>query len=215
MNHTTRVIHRSRKAWPLIARAAAAIIAIAGLSLLAVGCGGGHSSTTSAASAQGNGSLAVSRCMRSHGVSSFPDPNSNGQIPKAQVASLASSPQFQVAQRACQHLLPNTNPPTDTHAEVQAALSGMVRFAACMRSHGLQHWPDPTVDRHHPGDPRPVFDLHSIVDPNSPGISTDIHECQHVMPQSTAPYMCSALVAERIGGPPGAEACFGGSARVP
>jgi hypothetical protein len=154
--------------------------------------------------------------MRSHGVSSFPDPSSSGDIPKDKIIPLASSPQFQVAQRACQHLLPNTNGPRATHAEVQAALSGMVRFAACMRSHGVQNWPDPYIDRHHPDDPRPVFDLHSSVDPDSPQIRTDIHECQHLMPQSTSPYVCSRAAAARIpGSPPGAEACGGGSARVP
>jgi hypothetical protein len=157
-----------------------------------------------------------SSCMRSHGVSSFPDPDSSGQIPQDKVTPLASSPQFRVAQGACQHLLPNTSAPRDTHAEVQAALRGMVRFAACMRSHGVQNWPDPTVDRHHLDDPRPVFDLHSLVDPSAPQISTDIHECQHLMPQSTSPYVCSRVLAERIpGSPPGAEACGGGSATVP
>jgi hypothetical protein len=30
-----------------------------------------------------------------------------------------------------------------THAEVQLALSGMVRFGACMRSHVVRNWPDP------------------------------------------------------------------------
>jgi hypothetical protein len=154
--------------------------------------------------------------MRSHGVSRFPDPNGSGEIPKEQVIPLAASPQFRVAQRGCQHLLPNTNPPTATHTEVQAALSGMVRFAACMRAHGVQAWPDPYIDRHHPGDPRPVFDLHSAVDPSAPRISTDIHACQYLMPDSTSPYLCSRVLAERIpGSPPGAEACGGGSATVP
>jgi hypothetical protein len=185
--------------------------------MLVGGCGGGGpSSTASAGSAQENGALAFSGCMRSHGVSSYPDPTNSGEIPKDKVVRLAGSPQFQVAQRACEHVLPNTNLPSPTHAEVQAALGGMVRFAACMRSHGVQNWPDPYIDRHHPGDPRPVFDLHSAVDPTAPAISADIRECQHVMPQSTSPYMCSRALAERIpGSPPGAEACGGGSQTVP
>jgi hypothetical protein len=80
----------------------------------------------------------------------------------------------------------------------------------------VQNCPDPTVDRHHPDDPRPGFDLHSIVDPTAPGINTDIHECQHLMPQSTSAYVCSGVLAERIpGNPPGAEACGGGSSEVP
>lgn len=216
MKHSTRV---TRRPWPAslrTPRTAAAMVATAGLALVAAtACGGNSSSDPGAASAHPTGALAFSRCMRSHGVSSFPDPNSTGQIPKEQVIPLASSPQFRVANRACQHLLPSTGPRT-THAEVQAALSGMVRFAACMHSHGVQNWPDPTVDRSHPGDPRPVFDLHSVVDPTAPRISTDIRECQHLMPQSTSPYVCSRVLAERIpGSPPGAEACGGGSDTVP
>ena len=194
-----------------------ATIAATSLALLICGCGGGgSSSTTSAGSAKASAALAFSDCMRSHGVSSFPDPNSSGEIPKNEVVPLASSPQFRVAQTACQHVLPNTNRARSTHAEVQAALDGMVRFAACMHSRGVQQWPDPTIDRHHPNDPRPVFDLHSSVDPTAPQISTDMDECQHLMPQSTSPYICSRVVAERIpGSPPGAEGCGGGSATVP
>ena len=213
MNDRIRVIRRPP---PPTARTAATVIATAGLALLVAACGAHSSSNPPGPSTQQNGALAYATCMRSHGVSSFPDPNGGGEIDKAKVIPLASSPQFPVAQRACRHVLPNTNPPRATRAEVQAALGGMVRVAACMRSHGVQNWPDPYIDRHRPGDPRPVFDLHSIVDPNSPGISTDIHECQHLMPQSTTPYMCSRALAEQIpGSPPGAEACGGGSPRVP
>lgn len=218
MSERTIVTRRPRRKSESRASTAAAIIASGGLALLVCGCAGGGSSsaTTSTASAQASGALAFSRCMRSHGVSAFPDPTSSGEVPKTQVVPLASSPRFKPAQAACRHLLPNTAQPTSTQAEVQAALSGMVRFAACMRSRGVQEWPDPTVDRSHPNDPRPVFDLHSSVDPTAPRISADIHACQHVMPESTSPYLCSRLLAERIpGSPPDAEACGGGSPEVP
>ncbi|HEY2202454.1 MAG TPA: hypothetical protein VGH56_11230 [Solirubrobacteraceae bacterium] len=202
-------------------RGAIATAAIAGLAAAVLAACGSNSPSASSSGQPAQAQLQhdevqFSSCMRSHGVSSFPDPNSSGQIPKDKVTPLASSPEFRVAEGACQHLLPNTSAATDTHAEVQAALSGMVRFAACMRSHGVQRWPDPTVDRSHLDDPRPVFDLHSLVDPSTPRISTDIHECQHLMPQSTSPYVCSRVLAERIpGSPPDAEACDGGSATVP
>jgi hypothetical protein len=197
-------------------RAPLASAVTVGLAMLVCGCGGGRASDTSAASSKGSGALGFALCMRSHGVSGFPDPDSSGTIPKAKVVPLAASPQFRVAQTACQHLLPNTNPPTATHAEVQAALSGMVSFAVCMRAHGVQAWPDPTVDRSHPGDPRPVFDLRSAVNPTAPRIGTDMHACQHLMPDSASPYLCSRVLAERIAGsPPDAEACDGGSPTVP
>lgn len=208
---------RRLRASPPAARTAAAVISMAALALLTGACGGGgHAATTSATSDHERGTLAYARCMRSHGVPNFPDPNSSGSIDKAKVSSLSASPQFRVAEGTCRQLLPNTSTPTATRAEVQAALNGMVRFAACMRSHGVQSWPDPQVDRSDPTDPRPVFDLHNAIDPQSPGVRTDIHECQHLMPQSVTPYMCSRASADRIpGSPPGAEGCVGGSARVP
>jgi len=199
-------------------RTVQSVVAAAAVVLLVCGCGGTTSSstTTSAGSEQATGALAFSRCMRSHGVPGFPDPDSSGNVSKTKVIPLAGSPQFRVASRACGHLVPNSNRPQTTHAEVEAALSGMVRFATCMRSHGVQNWPDPIVDRSRPGDPRPVFDLHSAIDPSAPRITADVSACQHLMPQSTAPYFCSRILAQRIpGSPPDAEACGGGSPAVP
>jgi hypothetical protein len=155
--------------------------------------------------------------MRSHGVQHWPDPSSSGAFDKTQLTPQrlgVSTSLIGSATQACQHLLPNTGQPRTTHAEVEAALSGMVRVAACMRSRGVQGWPDPTVDREHPNDPRPVFVLASL-DPNSPQISADIRACQHFMPQSTSPYICSRVLAQQIGGPSGAYACVGGSPEVP
>ena len=195
------------------------VITTAAVVLLVCGCGGSGSAsttTTSAGSAQVTGALAFSRCMRSHGVSGFPDPDSSGNVPKNKVIPLASSPQFRAASTACQHLVPGAGAPRTTHAEVEAAVSGMVRFAACMRARGVQNWPDPIVDRSRPGDPRPVFDLHSAIDPTAPRITADVSDCQHLMPQSTTPYFCSRILAQRVpGSPPGAEACGGGSEEVP
>jgi hypothetical protein len=84
-------------------------------------------------------------------------------------------------------------------------MSGMRNFAQCMRRQGVPNWPDPYLDVG-----RPTFDIHSI-DYKAPRISAAIHECQHLMPGSTQPRMCSALLAERNSGAPGDEACFEGS----
>jgi hypothetical protein len=63
-------------------------------SLLAAGCGGGspgvasvHSSTTAARAPQ-NQAVAYALCMRSHGVSNFPDPNSAGEFSADQLKSV-------------------------------------------------------------------------------------------------------------------------------
>ena len=47
------------------------------------------------------------RCMRAHGIP-VPDPGPDGRIDPAAAASInQASPQFQQAQQACAHLLPN------------------------------------------------------------------------------------------------------------
>ena len=145
------------------ARTAAAILAAAGLALLAAACSSSPSSTGSSGSPDPGGSspppsaVAFASCMRSHGVPNFPDPSGSGALPKTSPQRLkVSGSQFQTAQRACQHLLPSTvtNGSLEqceaagvcTRAETQLMLNAGLRFAACMRSHGLPKWPDPTSD---------------------------------------------------------------------
>jgi hypothetical protein len=50
-------------------------------------------------------------CMRSHGLSSFPDPNGQGEFPLASIGRLdTQSAFFQGAYQACQELLPKIGP---------------------------------------------------------------------------------------------------------
>ncbi len=56
----------------------------------------------------------------------------------------------------------------------------MANFARCMRRHGVPNWPDPTGYPPHPV--RPTFELQLVgIDPNSPQISTKIHECEPLL----------------------------------
>jgi hypothetical protein len=51
-------------------------------------------------------SLGFARCMRTHGISGFPDPAANGQFPEAQMRGLGKgTPAFDAAQEACRHYL--------------------------------------------------------------------------------------------------------------
>jgi hypothetical protein len=133
--------------------------------------------------------------MRSHGVPNFPDPDSSGNLPKADAHHLGvSSSQLQAAQRACQHLLPNNGGAINADsiqgcmmasdcppALVQRVLNEERNFAQCMRSHGVPNWPDPVID----SQGRPVFAI-SIskdgFDPYSPPIWAKGNECSHLMP---------------------------------
>ncbi|MGH9090166.1 MAG: hypothetical protein ACRDZR_02110 [Acidimicrobiales bacterium] len=77
--------------------------------------------------------------MQSHGIADFPDP-SNGvlSIPANSGGDLNSqSPQFQAAQSACKKFMPGGNL---TLGDQSAAA---LKYAECMRSHGLPDFPDP------------------------------------------------------------------------
>ncbi|HEY2298735.1 MAG TPA: hypothetical protein VGH43_13460 [Jatrophihabitans sp.] len=134
------------------------------------------------------GALAFSQCMRSHGVSQFPDPDSDGTLAKVSPQQLGvSSSQFQAAQQACGYLLRSTT------TQLQQTLSGMRNFARCMRSQGLQDWPDPTTD----SAGQPVFDLHGRINPDSPQADAVSGECSHLL--HPAPGQNGTMLCDGIG----------------
>ena len=116
------------------------VVTVAAVSLLAAGCGGG-SSTTAATTTQ-NGRLAYSRCMRSHGVPNFPDPNSSGEIPKDKIP--VGSPHLPAASSTCQHFAPTGLGPRETAQQTRTRLADALAFARCVRARGFASFPDPT-----------------------------------------------------------------------
>jgi hypothetical protein len=120
--------------------------------------------------------------MRRHGLSNFPDPDSNGRIqvnpsagPGGRRTGLdANSSQFRRAARACQKLLPNGGQPTaEQRAKQQQA---MLKFAQCMRSHGVPKFPDPK-----PGGAL-VLGKNAGVDPSTPQFMAAQQACQKLAP---------------------------------
>jgi hypothetical protein len=82
-------------------------------------------------------------CMRTHGISDFPDPSTEPRQYKN--AFETKSPAFRSALMSCQHLLPgggvqHSQPDVRTQAQKAAILA----FARCLRSHGFPNFPDPT-----------------------------------------------------------------------
>jgi hypothetical protein len=139
---------------------AVVVVGLAGLSLLVSACGGSPASqaaevgptagskpkSSTSATDKYAASLAYSRCMRSHGVSSFPDPKQVGgsiQISGSRSGINPQSPLFVSAQHSCRHLLPGGGRPT--HAGQQQALARMLHISQCMRRHGFSRFPDPTL----------------------------------------------------------------------
>jgi hypothetical protein len=159
-----------------LVRIAAAVTATVLLALLAAACGGSagnhaarRGSTTgpggSARDSDSASMLAFSRCMRSHGVSKFPDPVDGVDLPKLFPKMLGvSSAQFNSAENGCRNLLPPNGvmsgnsrgysdvvercivggvcPPAVTHW----LQSKELKYAQCMRAHRLPSWPDPSTD---------------------------------------------------------------------
>jgi hypothetical protein len=145
-----------RRRRPLILGSA---VAAAVFSLLAAGCGGGggspgvasvaSSTTTATTSGPQNGLGAYAACMRSHGVPTFPDPDSSGGIPKIEVVNARSADpsRFDAADGACRHLLPASGSlaAPETAQQRRTQLADELSFAHCMRSHGLARFPDPSA----------------------------------------------------------------------
>ncbi len=193
MNQSTRDIRRRRWAWQPTARTAAAIIAAGALALPAVALGDSPSSTSPAGSTDARVStlsrstnvrkaLAYSRCMRARGVLKFPDPNSSGAIPKVGLPQLGvSSAVFQAAQRACQHLLPNSG--QSSQAWDRQTLNALWNFARCVRAHGVPNWPDPLAesDPGQPGTPGFRRQLPPGINTDSPVVKNAMHTCQHLL----------------------------------
>ncbi len=128
-------------------RRAGVLAALVVMALLMAACGrststGAGGSSSAGASTLHQEELAVARCMRSHGVPNFPDPPANGDIPNVSPDSLGvSSSVYQSALNACRHLAPDATSPS--RAQLQQMLSKLLQFAKCMRSHGVQNFPDP------------------------------------------------------------------------
>jgi hypothetical protein len=168
-------------------RVAAVITVMAAAALLAAACSASPSSTDPSGSPNAGGAanspsaVSYSQCMRSHGVPSYPDPNSSGQLTKMTPANESqlgvSDSQFNAAQTACQHLWPYHAP---SQAQQRQQLADDLKFAQCMRSHGLPNFPDPTNSG---GRVEFVFSVsRDGFNPHSPQILAKAHECQHLLP---------------------------------
>jgi len=123
-------------------RLLALLAAVAALAVLATGCGG-SSRPTAAATRTQNGALAFARCMRSHGLSKWPDPTSSGEFDKSKLRRTGYSvSQVQAAEDGpCNQLLGAASTgPTITPAD----RTDYLKAAACMRAHGFSNFPDPT-----------------------------------------------------------------------
>lgn len=134
-------------------------IIVLALAVTLAACGGGSSSsdpsttagTTSSGGSHSSGpsngatqqALKYASCMRSHGVTKFPDPTPGKQEQIGQSGLDTNSPAYQAAATACEKYLPRTGNNTSQGGS-SAGQSQQLKFAECMRKHGVPKFPDPS-----------------------------------------------------------------------
>ena len=167
-----------RRSWP---RWAPALAALALLGLLATACGGGSSpAAATGGSTRAQAALAYARCMRAHGVPDFPDPDSNGNF---NVDPHSVSSQETASNHACNHLLSVGS--QMSKSQQQHVLGQLVRYARCMRAHGVPNFPDPHITGGGIGQPSGDIGFggpglkHAFQHP-SPQFQAADHACQHL-----------------------------------
>jgi hypothetical protein len=111
--------------------------------VVAIAACGSSSSKTPAASNHFNQALKFSACMRSHGVTNFPDPSAGGGIQITSGSGINPfSPAFKAARTACRKLLPG--PLGGNQHPTAQAVAQTRQMSQCMRQHGVTGFPDPT-----------------------------------------------------------------------
>jgi hypothetical protein len=180
MNDNTRGSRRRARGWP---QWATILAAAAGTALLTAACGASTSAnadpTATGRSAQFQQELDFAQCMRSHGVTDFPDPNPTSGFGGATSSEVRNNPHFTTAASACHHLLPNGG--AGGANKVQQNLSALLHIAQCMRSHGVPNYPDPDPNN-------ALADLqHLGINVNSSQFQAAQRTCQQLYPPPAVP----------------------------
>ena len=134
----------SRDLRPVVALALAGLIGLAG-----AGCGSNGSSTTGTSGAGSTSSAAdkkltkqekavkFAECLRANGVPNFPDPDANGE---SRFGVDVTREVWMKAVDACEALKP---PGALSSTRTPKEQSASLRFAQCVRDHGVKDFPDP------------------------------------------------------------------------
>lgn len=189
-----------RRTWLRRVGPLTAALVMAGV--LAAACGGGGSpgpgvpsggsgSPATTAPPQAGGAaqasgLAYSQCMRSHGITNFPDPSGSGGIDISAGSGVdPNSPQYQAATKACESVAPGGG----TTAQQQQNYTADLKYAQCMQARG-EEVPDPKAPGSGPSsqsNPKGNGTASSGgIDPNSPQFISANKACQHYLPTGSS-----------------------------
>jgi hypothetical protein len=169
----------SRKRRPLAA------VALIAMTALISACGSSAPASTGSGSGSSGGgntttnhekAVKFAECIRTNGVSEFPDPDASGNFAygiKAGSPLDPSSAEWQKAIGACKNLEPARFIPTHfTTTQTEARL----KFAQCVRANGVNDFPDPTATG-------PLVNV-----PNAssiPGFDATVQKCIRLNPGAT------------------------------
>jgi hypothetical protein len=135
------------------------------------GSGGNDPATTAHAKA-----VKFAECIRSNGVTEFPDPDASGQfaygIPSYSSPLNPNSAAWRKAIGACKSLEPAEFMPTSFTPTQRAA---RLKFAQCVRANGVPDFPDPTAHG-------PLVDVQGAQ--GIPGLHAAIQKCIHLNPEA-------------------------------
>jgi hypothetical protein len=170
-------------------RRAGALAVMAAVAVLATACG---ASTSSSGGTTYGQVLALAQCMRSHGVPSFPDPDSSGSYSLTSTGSIKgagrasidinSSP-VQTAYGDCRHVLPGGPSLSQLLQDEQQAqqkqaqaLPALLTWEQCVRSHGEPDFSLPL------GGQSTAPGNSAAINPSSPQFQAALSACQHLLP---------------------------------
>jgi hypothetical protein len=155
------------------------------MALISGGCGSGASSATRAPADTSNGASAgtttgsstttltaqekavkFAECMRANGVPHFPDPDSKGAV---NFGVDVTRDVWLKAIDACKALKPPGALSSKRTPKEQAT---SLRFAQCVRDHGVKDFPDPVNGE-------PLIDTYKIPSSNRPGGMTILNAATH------------------------------------
>jgi hypothetical protein len=140
------------------------LAALAVVALIGAGCGNGAAETGNKNATNLDKGVKFAECMRDNGVKEFPDPDASGALTIDGVVNGSSidpdGPAWKRAIAACKDLQPSgfTGPGRRTPKQQSASL----KFAGCIREHGVKDFPDPVNGQ-------PLVDTNRIPSANRPG----------------------------------------------
>jgi hypothetical protein len=137
------------------------------------GCGGTHSPTPTAGTNLAARWHQLVVCARANGMPGLQDPRIDDRTGKAIFPSGLNVPQQ--TRQACGRIFNRLVPSNETHAPTPAQMAALLRFAHCMRTHGISDWPDPRADGSFAPDAHIANSLKSAFRPQ-------LTACEHLNP---------------------------------